>query len=336
LHRLSVLERKINSRESEHLLEDMRVMYRTKLVEDEVKLLEQDNLIKDLEANQLKRRMALTVMLIGFLILAAGFLVFLWLQKSKSNRIIQERNRRLDEMNVELLSLNKTKDRLFSIIGHDLKNPINTIMGFNDLMNSKDGNDTLSQETRTEYMGHISDAIRHVSELLDNLLEWSRTQQKTTSFKQQQLDLNELIRENLELVRASAEKKSIKLEAQLNEPVMVIADDNMVNTVLRNLISNAVKFTSESGTIQIRTKEAAKTVDVFIEDTGVGMSEEEIKNLFQVDMSVSRKGTFGEPGTGLGLLICKEFVEKHNGAIHVTSKPGKGSTFSFDLPKANA
>ena len=332
MHRLNDLERMIHSSESEKTIEDIRVMYRTKLVEDEMRLLEQENLIKDLEAHHLKRRIAITLMLIGLLVAVAGSLVILWLQKSKSNRNIKERNRRLDEMNAELLALNKTKDRLFSIIGHDLKNPINTIMGFNDLLNSKNGD--LTQETRSKYLGYISESIKNVSELLEDLLEWSRTQLQTINFKQQQLDLNELIRKNIDLARATAEKKNITLEAHTSEPVMVMADDYMVNTVLRNLISNAVKFTSERGTIQVRTKAATKTVGVSVKDTGMGMSEEVIRKLFQVDNHVSMKGTSGEPGTGLGLLICKEFVEKHNGEIHVTSKPGKGSTFSFDLPRA--
>ncbi len=331
-HRLTNLERKIQTNESENTIENMRVMYKTKQVEDEMRLLEHENQIKDLEAEQLKRRFAITVMLIGFLIVAALLLVFLWLQKSKANRIIQVRNRRLDEMNAELLALNKTKDRLFSIIGHDLKNPINTIMGFNDLLKREDSD--LTPETRYQYLGFISESIRNVSELLDNLLEWSRAQRKTISFKQQQLDLNELIRKNIELARATAEKKGIILEASTSGSVMVMADDYMVNTVLRNLISNAVKFTSENGTIQILTKTATKTVDVSVKDSGMGMSEEVLRDLFQIDISVSRKGTSGETGTGLGLLICKEFVEKHNGAIHVTSKPGEGSTFSFDLPRA--
>lgn len=169
---------------------------------------------------------------------------------------------------------------------------------------------------------------------MDNLLEWSRTLRKTISFKQQRLDLNEIIRENIDLARVAAEKKGIKLEAQTSEPLLVMADHIMVNTVLRNLISNAVKFTGESGTIAIRTKAGTKTVDVSVLDSGAGMSEEEIRDLFRIDNTVSKKGTSGEPGTGLGLLICKDFVEKHEGAIHVTSEPGKGSTFTFDLPRA--
>jgi signal transduction histidine kinase len=203
-------------------------------------------------------------------------------------------------------------------------------MGFMELLNRREGK--LSPETRIEYQGHVSESIQNVSKLLDNLLEWSRTQRETISFKQQQLDLNEIIRENIDLARVTAEKKSIKLEFQTSGPVMVMADSNMINTVLRNLISNAIKYTGESGTIEVRTKADARNVDVSVVDSGIGMSEEERRNLFKVDLPVSRKGTSGESGTGLGLLICKEFVEKHNGAIHVTSKPGKGSTFSFDLP----
>lgn len=331
MHRLTKLERKIRSNESENRVEDMRVMYRTRLVEDEVRLLEQESLIKDLEAAQLRRGMIVTVMLIAFLLATVGYFIFLWVQKSKATRIIRERNSKLDEMNAELLALNKTKDRLFSIIGHDLKNPINTIMGFVDLLNLRDGE--ITPETRDEFQGHISESIRNVSKLLDNLLEWSRALGKTISFKQQELDLNELIRENVDLARATAENKSINLESQTSGPLLVMADSNMVSTVLRNLISNAIKFTSESGTIQIRTKAATKRVEVSVEDSGIGMSEEELGKLFGVDTSVSRKGTSGESGTGLGLLICKEFVEKHSGAIHVTSESGKGSTFSFDLPR---
>lgn len=331
MHRLTKLERKIQSSESENRVEDMRVMYRTRLVEDEVRLLEQESKIKDLEADHLKRRMAITVMLFAFLLATAGYFVFLWMQKSKANRIIQERNSKLDEMNAKLLALNKTKDRLFSIIGHDLKNPINTITGFVDLLNRPDVN--LTEETRNVYHGHITRSIRNISELLDSLLEWSRALGKTVNFKQQELDLDELIVENIALARATAEKKSIKLEFRTNEAVLVMADINMVNTVLRNLISNAIKFSNENRTVLVRTESAAKTVVVAVEDTGIGMSEEEVRSLFQVDVSVPRKGTSGESGTGLGLLICKEFVEKHNGTIYVSSKPGEGSTFSFDLPR---
>lgn len=331
MKQLNELKSSIHTDELSRDMENMRVMYRTRLLNDEVKLMEQEAQIRELEAGRLSRRITLALGLSVMLIVVTLTLFYLWRQKSRLNRLNEVRNAELNAMNKELKELNRTKDKLFSIIGHDLKNPIGIIAGFNDILRGR--YHEIDEQTRSDYLRIIGESIKNVSTLLDDLLEWSRAQRKTRQFRQHQFDLNELIRKNVELLSSSATKKQLTLEAETDRPLMIFADDHMVDTVLRNLLNNAVKFTASGGNIRIFAREEDQRMEVSVRDTGVGMEPEVAGNLFAGDQFISREGTDGEQGTGLGLVICKEFVEKHGGNLRVSSEPGKGSTFVFDLPR---
>ncbi|MCD6565942.1 MAG: PAS domain-containing protein, partial [Bacteroidales bacterium] len=236
----------------------------------------------------------------------------------------------LIEREQQLRELNTTKDKFFSIIGHDLRSPFNSIIGFSELINKEAKGLDISEIEN--YAGIISSSAGHTLKLLNNLLEWARMQQGRIVFKSGQLVLNELTKEVLELVADSAGKKSISLINSVKPGISVNADKNMLKTILRNLVSNAIKFTHTGGKVEVSAESKEKEIQVSVSDTGVGIKQENIKELFRIDSEFSTQGTNNEKGTGLGLILCKEFVEKHGGKIGVESKEEKGSTFNFSLP----
>jgi PAS domain S-box-containing protein len=230
----------------------------------------------------------------------------------------------------QLKHLNATKDKFFSIIAHDLRNPFITILGFSDLLLTD--YQELSDEERLYYIQEMKKSSEISHNLLQNLLQWSRSQTGKIDFHPEQLNLTNMICENFELLQLSADRKNISLINEITKTVLVLADEDMVNTVIRNLLSNAIKFTPKNGIINISCKEEESMLRVLIKDNGVGMTEEIKKNIFRIDISHSTIGTENEAGTGLGLILCKEFIEKNGGNIFVNSELGKGSTFSFTLP----
>lgn len=233
--------------------------------------------------------------------------------------------------NEELINLNATKDRLFSIIAHDLVNPFNSIVGFSNLLYTQmDENDLEGIE---KYAGIILDSSRQAMDLLLNLLEWSRSQIGGIRFNPAKVEINGLIRDVVMLLTNVARQKSITISNELHRIVTVVADATMISTILRNLISNAIKFTNPGGEIVINVKQKASELEFTVSDNGVGIKKESIGKLFRIDEPISTQGTKDEKGTGLGLILCKEFVEKHGGKIWVESTAGKGSTFYFTIPK---
>ncbi len=242
----------------------------------------------------------------------------------------QQDKKLLIEHNKKLEKLNSTKDKLFSIIGHDLKNPLNIIIGFAELLNR--GYDRYTEEKRKNYIQLITQSGKSLTELVEKLLTWSRTQREDIQVNPEYFDLSELVGDCFELFRSTAEKKQINLQSSLKIKTMVYADPEMIYTVIRNLLSNAIKFTGTGGTISIDSEKSGEKHLVSITDTGKGMDQKTSEKLFRVGLAQSTAGTDGEKGTGLGLIICKEFVEKNKGEIWVVSSPGKGSTFYFTLP----
>ena len=252
----------------------------------------------------------------------------------KQNEELIELNTGLEEKvtqrTKELQELNATKDKFFSIIAHDLKNPFNTLMGFSELLiQSFDG---FPPEKVKEYIGIIHDTSKSSYALLENLLEWSRSQTGRIKVAPEIFDLKEIINDNFELLITQASKKNISLVSELPPSMPVFADENMINTVIRNLISNAIKYTPEGGKITISEEKDDNSHTLKIKDSGVGISEENIPKLFRIDQNFSTNGTAQETGTGLGLILCNEFVRKNNGKIWVESEVDKGSTFSIQLP----
>jgi PAS domain S-box-containing protein len=237
----------------------------------------------------------------------------------------------LKENERHLRELNATKDKFFSIIAHDLKSPFTAIIGLSEILSEQVLKKDL--EGIHEYASIIQKSSWQVMELLTNLIEWSRSQTGRMEFKPKDIELVELIDETIELFNDSASQKSITICKGLPVRINVIADRFMMSTIFRNLISNAIKFTNKGGTINISYVQKVSELMITISDSGVGIKKEAINKLFRIEESISTTGTEGEEGTGLGLLLCKEFVSKHGGSIWVESEPGKGTKFYFTIPK---
>lgn len=248
----------------------------------------------------------------------------------KRTRELLRFNEKLIESQNKLKKLNANKDRFFSIISHDLRNQFMSILGFTQML--KDIQSDFDKEEIILISNKLYKSTRNTFALLENLLEWSSLQRDTIEFIAENFNLKEVVDEVIVLLKERAVQKGIDLISNVNEDISIFADQNMIKTVLRNLISNALKFTSKNGSIFVEAETGDKTVNISVLDTGVGISEENIKELFRIDKKHSTNGTDGERGTGVGLILCKEFVEKNKGKIWVKSKIGHGSKFTFNLP----
>lgn len=227
----------------------------------------------------------------------------------------------------EALALN---NRFMSLISHDLKDPFNSILGMSELM--LDEEEDFSKDRAYPLLKSIHKTAKNAFDLLNNLLDWSRNQRGENTFHPTKVNIHEPIYEAFLTTNQSAKNKSISLAITTDEHIIADIDVNMIKTVIRNLLSNAVKFTSANGQINISAKKGQDNVLIQIDDTGIGMNKKTRKNLFKIEESQSSKGTEGERGSGFGLMLCKEFVEKHGGDISVKSKLGKGSSFLVKLP----
>jgi len=233
--------------------------------------------------------------------------------------------------NEELQRLNESKDKFFSIIAHDLRSPFNGFLGLTQIMAEE--SDTLTPDELQKMAVSMRDAATNLYRLLENLLQWSSMQQNRILFHPEVIHLNPIIADSLAMVLQSAQTKKIEILCMISGDLDVFADSNMLQTILRNLFSNSVKFTGRGGKITISAiKSKDNFIEISVKDTGIGMNSAMIDNLFTVGVSSSRKGTEGEASTGLGLIICKDFVEKHGGQLWATSQEGKGSTFYFTIP----
>ena len=240
----------------------------------------------------------------------------------------------LKESEEKLREINKAKDKFFSIIAHDLRNPFNTLLGFSEILNNNF--EQYNTDEQKEYLGIIYKGIKNTYKLLENLLYWSRSQTGKIDFKPENVNLYLLVEETSQLLKQSAENKSIELINRIDKNIHIEADRRMFLIIIRNLFSNAIKFTPKGGKILIHSgliiDKKQEFVKISVTDNGVGISKKVQSKLFDISESVSTKGTENEEGTGLGLILCKEFVEKHGGKIWVESEKGKGSTFSFIIP----
>jgi len=243
---------------------------------------------------------------------------------------IEKQSEILNTQKDQLQQLNSTKDKFFSIIAHDLRGPFQSLLGISEM---------LVEETKTStnsdlrfYAETIHESSSHIHELAENLLNWSRTQRDKMTFEPLELNISAIIENTVTLVKPIADQKNISIEKQLLSGKNGYADKNMIEMVIRNLISNAIKFTNESGKIWVSLTENDQELRIEVRDNGIGISQKDQGKLFRIDSNFSNKGTRGEGGTGLGLIICKEFVEKNNGRLWVISNPGEGSSFFFTLP----
>jgi len=237
---------------------------------------------------------------------------------------------KMEKINKELTKLNAVKDKFFSIISHDLKNQFHSINASLELLTGKE--DFLTEEEKEGLLNNIYKISKKAYSLLENLLQWSMHQMDKIDFQPESIELDELIEENIFLFNDSALLKNISLSSNIPPDLFVNADRNMLNTILRNLISNAIKFTPEKGKIDINSNIIEGNVEISVTDNGIGISPDNLEKLLQFNQPFSTNGTHNESGTGFGLLLCKEFIEKNNGALCIESNNNKGSKFAFTLP----
>lgn len=244
--------------------------------------------------------------------------------------MVRTRNR-INEINMELKESNASKDKFFSIIAHDLKSPFTALLGYSEIIENEF--EEMEKEEIKEFIFNIHTVAKKTYGLLENLLDWSRIQTGRIEYKPSVFNINEVAEDVKELYLDSADSKHISIVNKVSEKCQVYADKNMIYTVMRNFVSNALKYTSEKGLIYIYSKDKADRIEISVQDNGTGMDKETLELLFKVDVHKSEPGTSNEQGTGLGLILSKELIEKNNGTIHVESEPGEGSIFSFTLLK---
>ncbi len=249
---------------------------------------------------------------------------------------ITERRHLEDELcrtNLELQRRNAEKDKFFSIIAHDLRSPFTGLLGFTKMMTSEDN--ILSIEEYANLSKLVRDSVVNLYKLVENLLEWAMFQKGASDFIPIEFGLSEMFIGSIDSIKERARQKGIAIFHESDGIDKIYADEKMISTILRNLLANAVKFTRKGGNVTVRAKETIDgMIEISVTDTGVGIHKDMIDKLFILGEKVGTTGTEGEPSTGLGLILCKEFVEKHNGKIWVESRKNVGSTFYFTVPKA--
>lgn len=261
-----------------------------------------------------------------------------------NKEMLEEKIMLLDTLNDQLSTserklkeLNDSKDKFFSIIAHDLRSPFNGLIGFSDFLANEI--EDLEKEDIKKFATEINKAANNLFKLLNNLLDWSRLQIGTMQFQPAKLDIADITGEIINLMKSNAIKKKIELINQINKSAEVFGDSNMVHSIIRNLVSNAIKFTESGGVVKVSLKDAGRFVEISVIDNGVGIPAEKIENIFKIGNYKSTLGTSCEKGSGLGLILCKDFVERHKGRIVCESSTGeidrRGTKFSFTLPKSD-
>jgi len=252
-----------------------------------------------------------------------------------ANAELDERRKELEEQTAELTKVNADKDKFFSIVAHDLRGPFQPLLGLSEFL-AETAHNALPEDIQT-----MSDSIhrsaKNVYNLLENLLQWSRLQRGRIEHRPVRLNLMQVVELNVDLLTVNAMNKKVVLTNEVDSEVFVHADRNMLDTVIRNLISNALKFTPSGGKVSISTKttdleSGSPLIEVSVADTGIGMNEEDVKKLFKIEVHHTTRGTQDERGSGLGLIICQEMVEKNGGRIWIESEEEKGTVVKFTVP----
>lgn len=323
----------IYGEENERRIAELQTRFEIAEKEREIESLKIDNELRDLAIQKQTnfRNFLITGMVLLLIILL--LIVYLYRNKRQSNQQLRLTNNTVHQQNQELQELNATKDKFFSIISHDLKGPLNSLTAFSGLLINHA--DALSREEIQMLATDLDKSLKNLLSLLENLLEWSRTQTSKRELSTEPLPLREFVQVNVELLQKMADNKQIRIHTNVAVNTTVLAGRNQLNAVLRNLISNAVKFTEPGGRVTISAIEWRNIVEVSIQDTGVGISKEAMDRLFRIEYKHSTTGTANEKGTGLGLMLCKEFIEQYGGQLSVDSKEGIGSTFRFTMPAAD-
>ncbi|MCP4155491.1 MAG: tetratricopeptide repeat protein [bacterium] len=306
--------------------------------EREIELLKANQKLQALELNKQKSRNNFLVMISILIFLSALLIYSRFHFKKKTSRMLREKNSQLESANKllidsksQLRELNSTKDKFFSILSHDLKNPTSALFGSLEFL--CENFHELSPEENYDFLRELNQSSKHMHDLLENLLQWSVFQTGTFQYNPEKIDVWQKVKKSFSLLKINADKKNIRLISKIKENTFVYTDKIMLATVVRNLVSNAIKFTGDGGQVAIDLIENENAIILSVSDTGTGISKEDIPKLFKIEVSYTSIGTSHEKGTGLGLILCKEFVERAGGFISVESELGKGSTFRFSIPK---
>ncbi len=316
-------------------LADLQLLYESEKKQKQIELLSKEQELHELAIKRerdMKNFFAYASVVLGIVFI---ILIYFSIQNKKIANNLRKQKNELERKNEEVMKqkeqlnqLNNVKDRFFSIISHDLRNNLTTMKLYFDLVS----NPEYKQTDHSEITRQISGSVENTIDLLENLLVWASAQIKGVPIHIQKLNLHSLIQENINLLSGIAHQKNITLSNLSPEDTVAMGDIDMINLVLRNLISNAIKFTNEGGAIEATCKKEGAFYVVGIKDNGVGISKENLEKLFDQHLHPTTKGTGNEKGTGLGLMLCKDFIERNNGKIRVESEKGKGTTFYIELP----
>lgn len=320
--------------DKEKQLHGLQTTYELERKQDQLDLANKDRLLK---AGALARDKIQNYALGGALILLVLWATWLFRsnrRRQRMNRLLENRNQEIVRKNVELQDLNGVKNKLLSILGHDLRSPLTTLKSFVDLLKLS----ALRPDQIETFSKQMGESLESTSRLLDNLLFWTRSQMEGMEVNPKVFDILPLLELNEQLIRPRSEEKKVTLSVASQNtartaPLLVYADEIMVDIVVRNLVDNALKFSRPGDTISVDATGTEKEVTVFVRDTGHGIAPESQHKIFK-SINYTTSGTSKEKGSGLGLTLCKELVEKNGGAIHFASEPGKGTTFRFTLPAA--
>lgn len=325
----SVRDSLFNENNSRHL-EELKAKFNEEENLREIALLKKDQEIQRANIRQ-KDILAYSLIAVIFLFLVILGLVYMaYRANRKKKEILAFKNDKIRTQKEDLIRLNQDKDQLFSIISHDIKSPLNSLRGFSHLLIHHI--DKISQDEIREMGSQINQSLENLNELLDNLLAWSTRQSGQAKLNIAEIEINELIQKNIDLYNLTASFKQIRLVNNSEKHVVALADYNSVHTILRNLISNSLKFSYPNSEIVITAKKHQDYVSVTVKDDGVGMSEKVISKLFDLSRQKSQKGTSNEKGSGFGLVLCQQLVHENGGTITVKSEVRMGSEFTFTLP----
>jgi signal transduction histidine kinase len=315
-----VLKDSIFNTEKERQIAEINAKYESDKKERENALLKQQNQIQVLELEKGRVRLTYTVLIFIAVFTFIGII----------SLILFQGNKKIRKINRELEEANTSKDKFFSIIAHDIKNPFQSILGFSNLLENDFEN--FSRDELKKMASMIAESSESLLKLLENLLQWSRAQSNRLEISPEYFPISEVIEANVALYKNPASRKNIQIAIDTDPSVQVYADREMIDFVVRNLLSNAVKFTRPEGKIAINTSRSKHKIIIGVIDNGIGISSQNIDKLFSIESEAKISGTDNEQGTGLGLIVCKEFVDKNGGEIWVESDTNTGSKFYFSIP----
>jgi signal transduction histidine kinase len=309
---------------------ESQTKYETALKDREIQALQTQNKVLFLQRSFGASGTALILIIILFIYLNLRRKHKLNKLLGKLNDDLKSKNEQLAKSEKALQELNEGKDKYFTILAHDLRSPFHGLLGFSSVL--LNDFDNLNNDEKKEFIIDINSATKNIYNLIENLLMWSRLQTGRIDFNKTKLNLNNTLIKVINLLKSGAAKKKIKIINKVNENISVYADENMLISILQNLLSNSIKFSNSDGLVNIECYINDGITEISVIDNGIGIKRENLDKLFRLEEHLSTKGTDLEDGSGLGLVLCHEFIRRHNGNIFVESEYGKGSKFMFTIP----